>query len=149
METIYAALFAWALTAYYGNPVPSEGYPPMPYIIKKTHGFFVENACGGNEKCRVVGWYSTGRFVYYERNMNPESDLMARSIVVHEMIHYLQEMSNPQPGEIYPCTEIIKRERQAYAIQQRYIAAHGAYYPTGIIVNTIHCGADSQLTVKR
>ncbi len=150
MEEVYAALFSWALMV--------SGYDPPehpPYIFKKSHVFFVRNACGGNE-CKVIGWFPPkgacnkegeckdlawfppGDAIYIDRELNLTDSLFARSLVVHEIVHYLQQEAGALKWP-YSCEKLVYFERQAYAYQQRYLSEHGGYYPTGLVTHTIEC----------
>lgn len=43
---------------------------------------------------------------------------MTRSMLVHEMVHYLQDLSGRYDNS--SCEDHAKREREAYAIQREY-----------------------------
>ena len=87
MNEIYAALLSWAITLS-GYPAPER----PPTVIKQPHSFFVEKACHGRE-CKVLGWYAGGTEIYIDDRLDPEKNLLASSIVVHEMVHYLQSVA--------------------------------------------------------
>src|SRR5205085_2163063 len=133
MTDLYAALLSWAVTLS-GYPAPSE--PPV--VVPKPHAFFVEQACNG-QPCRVLGWYAGGRNLYVDEKLDPENDLFASSIVVHEMVHYLQGVARGadalQGGAAFStapsCEQSVKWEHQAYAVQREYILRYGAYLPVG------------------
>ena len=89
-----------------------SGYPmaELPEIQFKSHEFFVEHACGGRE-CNVLGWYNDKRIIYIDERYNDPEDSFTSSLIVHEMVHYLQ------PKDMDSCA----REREAYHVQNRYI----------------------------
>src|SRR3954464_5300857 len=84
MTELYSTFLSWAGTPS-GHPAPSR--PPV--VVPKPHEFFVEQACKG-QPCKVLGWYAGGRNLYVDEKMDPQDSLFASSIVVHEMVHYLQ-----------------------------------------------------------
>lgn len=89
----------------------------LPELRFEQHEFFVENVCGGKE-CDVVGWYNDADIVYIDQKYRNVEDGFASGLVVHELTHYLQHMS-----EIYnskSCEDSVQREREAYAVQNRY-----------------------------
>ncbi|MBA2492407.1 MAG: hypothetical protein ACR2KU_07665 [Gammaproteobacteria bacterium] len=113
-----SALLSWAvLLSGYADP---EHSPELEY---KPHAFFVSEACGG-EECEAIGWYNDAGIVYLDERMRGDERSDARSLVVHELVHYLQHLSGKYDS--HSCADQIAREREAYAIQRIYMAeAHG------------------------
>lgn len=139
MTDLYAILMSWAITLS-GYPAPAA----MPDIALTSHEYLVEQACGGKE-CRVLGWFPPGHTIYLDNRLHPDTSFYASSIVVHEMVHYLQFTSG-RYAQPYPCDQIIDLEREAYAVQTRYIvASHGVYQPVGVSMH----GADCEMAAKR
>jgi hypothetical protein len=140
MADLYAALLSWAITLS-GFPAPSE--PPI--VVPRPHAFFVEQACHGQE-CKVLGWYAGGSQVYIDETQDAESSLFASSIVVHEMVHYLQGVARGDSlvhGAAFnvapSCAQSVHWEHQAYAVQREYILRYGAYLPVGLSMLHVHC----------
>jgi hypothetical protein len=150
MSDLHAVLLSWAVTLS-GYPAPSE--PPV--ILAKPHSFFVEHACHGQE-CKVLGWYAGGRNVYIDENLDPQNNLFASSIVVHEMVHYLQGVArgddvlrNGAAFSVAPsCQQAVRWEREAYGVQREYILRYGAYLPVGVSMLHVHC-EDTAPTTSR
>lgn len=136
-----AILLSWAVTLS-GFPAPQE----PPNIIPKPHSFFVEKACGGQE-CKVWGWYAGGMNIYVDERADPANNLLASSIIVHEMTHYLQAVQRGdhklpvgQAFSIPPsCQQAIAWEVQAYAVQKEYILRYGVYLPVGVSMLRVGC----------
>ncbi len=107
-------LLSWTvhLTNY---PLPDN----LPLIEYRPHEFFVEHACFGNEKCRVAGWYDDIGTIYLDDRVENNEDPMTRSLIVHEIVHYLQDIS----GKFDPdnCNDRNLREREAYSVQRQYL----------------------------
>jgi hypothetical protein len=151
MSDLYATLLSWAVTLS-GYPAPAE--PPV--VVTKPHSFFVEQACNGQE-CKVLGWYAGGKNLYVDETLDPENNLFASSIVVHEMVHYLQGVSRGddelKPGVAFStqpsCKQSIQWEQQAYAVQREYILRYGAYLPVGASMLHVHCEAGEANPVQR
>lgn len=143
MTDLYATLLSWAVTLS-GYPPPTE--PPV--VVTKPHEFFVQQACHGKE-CKVLGWYAGGRNVYIDEKLDPENNLFASSVVVHEMVHYLQgvargdgSLSGGAAFSVAPsCEQLVHWEHQAYAVQREYILRYGAYLPVGASMLHVHCDA--------
>jgi hypothetical protein len=138
---LYVTLLSWAVTLS-GFPAPAE----PPEVVTVPHAFFVEHACNQRE-CKVLGWYAGGRNIYVDETLDPETSLFASSIVVHEMVHYLQgvergddELKAGVAFNVAPsCQQLVHWEFQAYAVQREYILRYGTYLPVGISMLDVHC----------
>lgn len=144
MDELFAVLLSWAVTLS-GYQIPSE----EPEVVAVPHQFFVDNACNGRE-CRVYGWYAGGRKLYIDERMDPKGDTLAASVVVHEMVHFLQGMSRGTPdhlkgaafGEHPSCRDSIELEREAYAAQREFLLRNGVYRVIG--TSMLRVGCDSE-----
>jgi hypothetical protein len=138
MDEILAVLMSWAVTLS-GYPAPTG----MPQVVPVDHAYFVKHACGGHE-CKVLGWYARGRTLYVDRRLDVRDSLYASSIVVHEMVHYLQHldqerrMANAGNGAAI-CPSAIAMEREAYGVQREYLLRYGEYRPIGISMHSVGC----------
>jgi hypothetical protein len=113
-----SALLSWAvMLSGYAEPArpPAAEYQP--------HQFFVKHACGGQE-CKVIAWYNDADVVYFDDRLRGDDSSFVQSLMVHELVHYLQDLSGK--FDSHSCADQIVREQEAYAIQRRYVAeAHG------------------------
>ncbi len=111
---LIAVLLSWTvnLSSY---PHPGEA----PELLYKPHQFFVEIACGGHEKCDAVAWYNDNGIIFLDDRLLGNTDAYTRSVVVHELVHYLQDISG-EYDEI-DCNLYAKREREAYSVQRQYL----------------------------
>jgi len=145
MSELYATLMSWAVTLS-GYPAPAE----PPTIVTEPHSFFVERACNGKE-CKVLGWYAGGRNLYIDESLDPEQNLFASSIVIHEMVHYLQSVARGddvlQGGAAFnvtpSCRQLVHWEFEAYAVQREYIMRYGTYLPVGRAMLDAHCEGEA------
>ena len=136
---LYAGLLDWAI-ALSGYPHPAT----MPSVEFVPQGYLRAKACGGNS-CRVWGWYPKDGSVVYVHEaarelINDGSDpksLLAASIVVHEFTHYLQAVHRGFAP--YDCREALRLEREAYTVQNAYIAAYGTYMRVGTMMHRAGC----------
>ncbi|MDH3637019.1 MAG: hypothetical protein OES09_00960 [Gammaproteobacteria bacterium] len=112
-------LLSWAA---YLSSYPAPERPP--YIEFAPQSFFIEHACGGRD-CDAVGWYNDKGVIYLDERLRYLDNVFVRSVMVHEFVHYLQDLSGKFRNS---CAEQITREREAYAIQRSYVAeAHGEF----------------------
>lgn len=145
MSDLYATLLSWAVTLS-GYPAPVEA----PIVVAKPHAFFVENACNHRE-CKVLGWYAGGRRLYIDEALDPEGNLFASSIVVHEMVHYLQAVERGDASlaggaafdSVPSCKQFVHWEFEAYAVQREYILRYGTFLPVGSAMRDAHCEPDA------
>jgi hypothetical protein len=112
---LLAVLLSWTvnLSSY---PHPGEA----PEILFKPHSFFVDVACNGIEKCDAVAWYNDDKeIIFLDKRLDGHTDAYTRSVVVHELVHYLQDI-NGEYNDI-DCDLYAKREREAYSVQKQYL----------------------------
>ena len=132
MQELYAILMSWAVTLS-GLPAPEK----MPEIALVSHGELVDAACSGRE-CKVMGWFPPGDTIYLDQRLNPQDNLLASSIVVHEMVHYLQHQTAAKELP-FDCVSTIALERQAYGVQREYLLRYGVYQPVGVSMHNVGC----------
>ena len=91
-----------------------------------------------HSECMVLGHYQGGDTIYLDEKLRPESNLFDRSVLLHEMVHYLQyaaDASAAQPQtQQEKCVLCYKREREAYAIQDAFLVVvsspvRAGYFP--------------------
>jgi hypothetical protein len=114
---LVSCLVAWVV-AFAHAPQPAG----LPRVELVSHARLETMVCG--EPCPVQGAYGYGDVVYLDDALDPMRDLWARSVLVHEIVHYLQESS----GRYERATRqhaIGPREHQAYAIQLAYLQRRG------------------------
>ncbi|MFA5830675.1 MAG: hypothetical protein WC878_02485 [Candidatus Paceibacterota bacterium] len=113
-----------------GWMVAITGYTPpaqMPNVQFEPHSFFVEKVCGGKE-CAAKGWYNDAGTIYldetYQTVLSEDSypakpdrqHAMAASMLGHESVHYLQDLSGKFTEKT--CTNFLIREEQAFFAQR-------------------------------
>lgn len=107
-------LLAWA-SKLSGYPVPEV----VPYIAYEPGDFFTDRVCGGNA-CKAVGWYNDQDIIYLaEKYQYEDQDDFANSLLLHELVHFLQHHSGR--FDSLSCNDSLVREREAYAVQNDYL----------------------------
>lgn len=77
--------------------------------------------------CPVLAYYAGGREIFLDHSLNPLVSLFDRSILLHEMVHYLQAQQEEEmralegAGPRQRCRIWYEREHEAYAVQQRFL----------------------------
>lgn len=105
-----------------GYPAPAEP-PVVEFLTAET---LQERACSG--PCAVLGWYEHGSSIYLDESLYPLNDARAQAILVHELVHYLQE-ENGAFGLPQTCERWVAREGEAYTVQYRWLME---MHPTAI-----------------
>ncbi len=121
METaqLLKILLSWAVTL---SSYPSPDQPPT--VEYKPESYSHEHACGGRP-CSILAWYNNNGAIFLDDRLQQQTDVMTRSMLVHEMVHYLQDLSGRYDNS--SCDDHARREREAYAIQRKYgIKASGS-----------------------
>ena len=104
------------LTRY---PLP-DSYPTITYLNSAE---LSKLAC--DSKCTVLGHYHGGSTIYLDDKLKPETNLFDRSVLLHEMVHYVQQINLP-PSKTdlslqEKCVLWYSREREAYAVQEAFL----------------------------
>jgi hypothetical protein len=117
LQVLMPVLLGWAvhLSDY---PAPEHA----PRIEYRLHEFFVDEVCGHRE-CRVIGWYNDSGTVYVDERLRYEPSKFAQSLLVHEIVHYLQHQSGR--FDTFSCKDSLVREREAYSVQNAYLMQVG------------------------
>ena len=113
-------------------PLPDK----LPTISFLSSADLSRLAC--NSRCLVLGHYPGGETIYLDEKLKPETNLFDRSVLLHELVHYLQ-YSSGQNAELLKTTQEkcvlwYKREQEAYAIQDAFLVAvsspvRAGYFP--------------------
>jgi len=112
-------------------------HSPLPHISQVPHDVLAAHACSG--PCRVVkAAYVPGEGIYIEDKLDPEHSKMDRSIVLHELVHYLQEQSG-KFADLGPCARNREEELEAYSLQNAYLASLGSGLPMFLSRNSFRC----------
>jgi hypothetical protein len=137
---LLAVLLSWTVNlSSYSHP----GEPPE--ILFKPHTFFVDIVCNGNEKCDAVAWYNNQGTIFLDERLEGNKDAFTRSVVVHELVHYLQDISGDYPD--MDCDLYAKREREAYSVQKQYLNKIAGKF-VAMYVNYPPCYEHSTTTVE-
>jgi hypothetical protein len=119
MQELINSLLVWAVTLTgYQQPVD------LPVVEAVSHQQLVKTLCE-DQFCTAVAYYDTDtQIIYYDERMQLEQDQSARGFIVHEMVHYLQDLN----GELVPaemsCEQRIEKEQEAYRVQQYFLREH-------------------------
>jgi len=131
VNELVAVLMSWAVQLS-GYPAPAQ----LPEVELVSQQWLVDQACGG-QRCSVRGWLPPGDRIYLDNALDPVGDTMDASVLLHELVHYLQRESGKFGDD---CAAAIDREREAYAAQRSFLAAYGRHAPMLIALHGLACG---------
>jgi len=108
----------------------------MPEVRRVARERIAELACV--RPCGVRAIYHPGEGIFMDERMQPETNLFDRSVLLHELVHYVQDLANER-GEMEPCKRWYFREFEAYAIQKRFLMLVGSPVRVGYSGRTSPC----------
>ncbi|MBI3527349.1 MAG: hypothetical protein HY067_05210 [Betaproteobacteria bacterium] len=100
------------------------GYPApkvLPEIHAVPHEEIEQRFCAG--PCRVRAFYDPAQGVFIDDSLDVKSDIFARSILLHELVHHAQNVSRKFDTIANKCAQNSFKESDAYEIQNRYLAS--------------------------
>ena len=100
-----------------------SGAESLPRVSLVSHAVLAAHAC--RDSCaRVKAAYVPGEGIYVENTLDPEHRVFDRSILFHELVHFVQEQVG-EFSDLGPCGRHQQEEMQAYALQNAYLMAQG------------------------
>lgn len=109
----------------------------IPEIIRVPHERIEELVCNAR-KCAALAVYRRGEGIYLDERLKPETSLFDRSILLHELVHYAQEMEGAH-DDMRPCMRWYQREQEAYAIQKIFLGMVGSATRVGYSAHGSTC----------
>jgi hypothetical protein len=100
-----------------GYAVP-EVYPEVRQISKIE---IQQRACKG--PCGVKAFYTPDEGVFIDETLDISRDVHARSILLHELVHYVQAESGRFDAMTNACVRSNRAEAEAYRVQNLYLVS--------------------------
>jgi len=94
---------------------------------------------GKNDECYPLAVYETDENTIYMREKwrgQVSGNALAESVLAHELLHHLQKKHGKVPRNR---RELVKQEREAYAVQDHYLKQKG--WSDERILDTTRCGS--------
>lgn len=120
---ITAALLLYAQASLGGVSASLQA----PQIAIMPRAEMNQNICRGHS-CKATGFYSEvdGK-IYLDDSLDVVNNLYHRSILLHELVHYVQHQRAPR-GRVHPrnlCQAKRDAEAEAYYVQGRWLRQQG------------------------
>ena len=90
----------------------------MPPVSRVRRAEIERTICRG--PCSVKAWYLPAEGIFLDAELAPETSAIDRSILLHELVHFVQDL-NGEGADLDACERWLHREREAYALQNRYL----------------------------
>lgn len=119
LSTLVVELFT-TIQILAGYPAPQSG----PEIHVVPHAVIEEKICLSPCK-RIKAFYHPDWGVYLDESLDLTGNSFDRSILMHELVHYVQHTKGAY--EVLPsdCERRNAEEQEAYQVQNRYLASIG------------------------
>lgn len=96
---------------------PADTEPPAVHFIPQAQ--LSEMVCG--QPCRVRAVYLRDSGIYLDETLDVQGDDLARSILLHELVHHAQAVSGHFDLLNDDCRRWTEGEREAYKLQRLYL----------------------------
>jgi hypothetical protein len=97
--------------------------PVLPALHRLPHAELQQRVCG--KPCPALALYRPGEGIYLDDRLKPETSIFDRSVLLHELVHYVQDLNN-EYADMRACSRWYYREQQAYAIQKNFLIIVGS-----------------------
>jgi hypothetical protein len=126
LQALVAKLFI-TINVLAGFPVP-DTQPDVRFLPQAE---LARLSC--RSRCRLVGAFSPEHGVLLSDQLDPIHEPRARSVLLHELVHHLQELYGRFDDRPL-CERYFLREREAYAVQNRYLRRYNEPPDQGLMM---------------
>ena len=116
-KALIAGLFSW-ISLHTGYEIPDKA----PDVVFASHEKLVELAC--QDECPVLGLYHPSHVIYLDIALKPATNICARSILVHELVHVMQH-ENGSFNDVDARKRAILRENEALLVHRNFLRQNG------------------------
>ena len=99
-----------------GYPVP-EHNPEVNFVPLTT----MQGMICKDKPCAVRAFYKPEEGVFVDEKIDVKDDIYSRSVLLHELVHYLQHEEKKCEDLDTPCHRWQAKEVEAYEIQHKYL----------------------------
>lgn len=120
------------------------GYEPpavAPEIHQVPQAVIQQEFC--SRPCSFRALYDPVRGVYIDETLDLVHDPLARSILLHELVHHAQAASGRFDSTTDPCVRYNRAEAEAYLIQNRYLMSLNVAHRVSMSGWAMRCRAEA------
>jgi len=118
LSDLVAALMEAIVILSGDGGLPAGTVLPPPEIASVPHSQIEAMACG--RPCAVRAIFVPRLGIFVDDDLDVRGDPFARSILLHELVHYRQELLARLDG-LPPCEAYRRAEWEAYAVQDAWL----------------------------
>jgi hypothetical protein len=96
-----------------------------------------------DQPCNVSAAYIPREGIYLAANLNPMREPLDRAVLLHELVHYLQQ-GHRKFAHLSGCARERAKEEEAYAIQNAYLASLGSKQRVRLYDGELDCAAGAE-----
>jgi hypothetical protein len=119
------------LSDYHAPTVP----PPLFFLSQSE---LEAKVC--EQPCNVSAAYIPHQGIFLAGHLDPRRDPFDRAALLHELVHYLQQ-GHPKFAHLHGCDRERAKEREAYALQNAYLAKLHEARRVTFYENELDCSA--------
>jgi hypothetical protein len=112
----------------------------LPPLHRLPHAELQQRICG--KPCPALAMYRPGEGIYLDDRLRPETSIFDRSVLLHELVHYVQDLNN-EHADMRDCSRWYYREQEAYAIQKNFLVIVGSPVRVGYSASSSTCDDES------
>jgi hypothetical protein len=113
----------------------------LPAVLRVSRDRLEAIGCAGKKPCGVLAIYRPEAGIYLDERLDPEANLFDRSVLLHELVHYLQDLHGER-SDMRPCERWYYREVEAYAIQKQFLMLVGSPVRVGYSASRSTCDGE-------
>jgi len=119
LSSLLVELFL-AIKLIAGYPVPQQ-WPAIQLLDSNAmRAMLCQGPCGD-----IPAFYLPGRGVFVNARLDFDNDVSARSILLHELVHHVQELSGKFDRIASQCDRWYSKELEAYSVQNQFLRQSG------------------------
>lgn len=118
-----------------------------PDFFKLSKEEMSEKACFSSYNCKVKAYYVKNSGIYYIDDLNPETNVCDKSIILHELVHHYQKNSD-RVIDLDERTLWTLQERQAIYYQNVFLISQKRINNNKGPENVLECEGGSYLDLQ-
>jgi hypothetical protein len=136
--------WAWGKAQKFSKITSTQGATGFQRIkfYSLTENELASEACPEDPKgCRgMAALYDTKlKRILIRTDLNPDSDMVSMSFLIHEMVHALQNETRSDAEMFDTCEKLYQTEKQAYETQDEFLKSEGQFFRAGNVLRFFIC----------
>jgi predicted transcriptional regulator len=140
-ETIHWAFQKAQLFSGIPSIVPERDWDKMSIYLLSDDELSTQVCPEDPKNCHgLVGLYDTNtKDIFLREDINPDTDMLSISFLIHEMVHKLQNELRTEDQMFSTCEKLFQTELQAYNAQDAFLKSEGQFFRAGNALKFFIC----------